>query len=87
MNELWRNLRIGDRVRVVSWPLGLDQNLMSEELRDLYMWLIATQQTLTITKIDHIGLPWGEIIIVLDGEEHVHQFALDHGGLEVVSRT
>lgn len=52
MSEPWRNLKIGDRVRVVAWPAELDEGCLHEETREFYEWLIATGSLLEIVEID-----------------------------------
>ena len=52
MGEVWRGLRVGDRVRVVAWPPEIPADQMHAETREFYRWLIETGSVLTVTEID-----------------------------------
>ena len=87
MGELWRELGISDRVRVVEWPKVLHEDRLHPDTRDLYVWLIDTGKALTIGKIHGDGLPEGEIRRFVDGVEHHEFLLLNHSGLEIVAET
>ncbi|HKB05967.1 MAG TPA: hypothetical protein VKD90_27480 [Gemmataceae bacterium] len=60
MNQAWRRLRIGDRIRVVRMPSDADATdyFFAPETRRLYRKLIARGRSLRIFQIDEHGLPW-----------------------------
>ncbi len=87
MSDLWRNLRVGDKVRVVEWPKEMHKETLHQETRELYDWLIDTKSALTITKIDNFGLPQGEIHRIVHDDEQTEFLLLNHGGLEIVEET
>jgi hypothetical protein len=59
ITEPWRNLRIGDRVRIVRLPSGIDQPgyTFHPSTRWLYERLIASGKTFRIREIDESGSP------------------------------
>ena len=69
MTELWRSLKIGDKVRLVACPQEMQSNLLHRETLEFYLWLIDTKSVLAITEIDAWGLPYGEISGNVDGVE------------------
>lgn len=85
MKEPWRNLQVGDRVRIKCWPEELREEWLHEETRELYRWLIRTGSVLTISEIDAWGMPYGEIQVDSDADEEWHYLALNHSGLEMVT--
>lgn len=84
MREIWKRLKVGDRVRVVAWPKELIRNRLNVETRELYDWLIANNCVLTIVEIDSVGLPYGMIRRVDGGIEQSEYLALNHDGIEIV---
>lgn len=60
MREPWRDLRVGDRIRIVRMPSGVDDPgyTFPKETRLLYNRLIARGRSSRIYKIDDWGLPW-----------------------------
>lgn len=82
MDELWRSLRIGDRVRVIAWPPEL--HTLHPETEEVYRWLIETGSVLTIRRMDHLGLPEGEVYRTVDGSRQAEYLLLNHGGLQLV---
>ena len=58
--EPWRRLRVGDRVRIVRLPTGIDAPgyFLHPETRQLYLRLIAGRRSHRIVEIDEWGLPW-----------------------------
>lgn len=84
--QLWRRLRLGDRVRLVHLPnefSGDDYTLLPDTLA-AYRKLIANQEMLTVSKLDEGGYPWVEFTIVAeDGVTEFHSLMLNHDGIEV----
>jgi hypothetical protein len=60
MEEAWRALRIGDRIRIVRMPSGVDAPgyTFHPDTRRLYKRLIARRRSLRICRIDAWELPW-----------------------------
>jgi hypothetical protein len=60
VREPWRSLRVGERVRVVRLPSGIDAPgyVFPRETRHLYLRLIAGRRSHRIAEIDEWGLPW-----------------------------
>lgn len=86
MTELWRTLKVGDKVRVVSWPPELQQDLLHEDTRTFYEWLIETQSVLRISEIDSFGLPYGDLWKTVDGKRYYEKVIVNHGGLELITK-
>lgn len=57
MNEAWRELQVGDRVRIVRLPTELTL-YPDEELEAVYQALIDVGTVLIIEQIDEYGKPW-----------------------------
>jgi len=85
MFELWRTLKIGDKVRVTEWPHDMKRDNLHAISQEFLDWLINTRSILTVTEIDSFGLPFGHIVRQVDGAEQFEYWALNHGGLEIVS--
>ena len=62
--KMWKDLRAGDRIRIVRIPSLFSaphyQNGDWDETLALYEHLIATEETLAIDQIDEDGRPWVE---------------------------
>jgi hypothetical protein len=60
VNEAWRDLQVGDRVRVVRLPSEWDQSgyRVMACTRRLYKRLIERRRPVRICQIDQWGLPW-----------------------------
>jgi hypothetical protein len=60
MSESWRDLRIGDRIRIVRMPSGVDAPgyVFPPCTRRLYEKLITRRRSLRVYEIDEWGLPW-----------------------------
>jgi hypothetical protein len=86
-SDLWRTLKVGDKVRVVHWPEELHEEQMHKETFELYTWLIDTQSVLTIVEIDAWGWPEGRICRVVNGVDQSEYIHLNHSGLEIVEVT
>ena len=84
MSELWRNLNIGDKVRVTEWPSDMHRDRLHAESQELLDWLIDTQSVLTVTEIDSFGLPFGEIARMVNGNEQFEYWGLNHEGLDII---
>lgn len=70
----WRDLRIGDLVNVVAWPPELVKDNMHHSTIECYEWLIASEQVLTVERIDSFGIPYGSAF--RDG--NIEYVALNH---------
>ncbi len=59
MNEPWRDLRPGDRVRIVRMPSGVDEPgyTFHRSTRRFYELLIASGKVFRILEIDDAGHP------------------------------
>jgi hypothetical protein len=86
MTELWRTLRIGDRVRIIEWPDDLRESEVHVETAAFYKWIIDTKAVLEIVRIDECGLPFGEIERDVGGVTHWESVALNHEGIDIVQR-
>lgn len=89
MDDLWRNLRVGDRVRIVHVPLEFasapETYCLHDETRELYERLIIKAAILIVTEIDDWDVPWIDYTWVRsDGVEEFHSLGLNHDGLERV---
>jgi hypothetical protein len=60
MVEPWRELRVGDRVRFVRMPTGVDAPgyTFHRDTRRFYQRLIDRRRSSRVYKIDEWGLPW-----------------------------
>jgi len=60
MVEPWRELRVGDRVRVVRMPTGVDAPgyTFHRETRRVYQRLIVRRKPSRVFEVDGSGLPW-----------------------------
>jgi len=57
--ELWRRLRIGDRIRLVAIPLDfLDWKSLHRETKQAYKYLLGRRRPVTVWQIDEYGMPW-----------------------------
>jgi len=59
-HETWRKLKVGDCVRLVRMPSGIDAPgyTFHPETRRLYKRLIARNRPVRVFEIDDWGLPW-----------------------------
>ena len=59
MGEPWRDLRVGDRIRIVRIPspdvLGFD---LRRNTKQFYKRLITLRRIVTVNEIDQWGVPW-----------------------------
>jgi hypothetical protein len=60
MNEDWRDLKVGDRIRIVRLPSAASMGgyVLPANTRRFYKRLIALKKRLTVYEIDRQGLPW-----------------------------
>ena len=86
MEKLWKTLTIGDKVRIVTWPIELNKDLLHAETIGTYEWLVTSGEILTIDKIDECGLPFGRVSRSLATARLWEFVALNHSGIEIVSR-
>jgi hypothetical protein len=90
VNELWRQLRVGDRIRIVRMPSewALDGYVLPPDTRRLYRLLIARKRPLRIYDIDESGLPWVKCQFrTRNGRWEYHYLAVnDDSWLRVKSR-
>ena len=81
VSELWRQLQVGDRVRIVGWPSEFKREALHRETIELYEWLINTRSVLTVVNIDSTGLPEGHIDICDADGTRSEYVLLNHDGL------
>jgi hypothetical protein len=88
MDEAWRDLRVGDRVRIVRLPgQTIPGYYLHEETRQLYEHLIAEGTVLTVYEIDGDGLPWIEYPFKdEEGETGYHFLAINEDSWELVAK-
>lgn len=84
--DLWRRLRIGDRIRLAEIPLdGLNWGTLHLETKQAYKYLLKRRKPLTVFKIDEYGLPWIRFQFHGSGGRLRYDFlAVNHGGLVAV---
>ena len=90
MHEPWRNLRIGDRIRITHiLSEYLKPNYtFPDETRELYEHLIERRQILTIDEICDHNLPWVSYEQTMDdGEVVYHSLAVDDDSWELVTES
>jgi hypothetical protein len=60
VDEAWRGLQVGDRIRIVRMPWDADAPgcTFLPETRRLYKKLIARGRPLRVYQVDEYGLPW-----------------------------
>ena len=88
MDEFWRSLRIGDRVRLAHVPVEFtsapDTYRLHGETLELYQHLVAESAILTVSEIDDWNVPWIDYTWVRNGVEEFHSLGLNHDGLVAV---
>jgi hypothetical protein len=62
MSELWKSLKVGDSVRLVTWPSELYPDRCHRETIEFYNWLLSSGNALTIEEVDENGMPWGTVV-------------------------
>jgi hypothetical protein len=87
--ELWRRLRVDDRVRLVHMPTEFSRpryQIHRDTLR-AYRRLIERRWPLRVCKIDDWKLPWVQFQLRRkDGRIEYHSLAVNHDGLVLVRR-
>jgi hypothetical protein len=60
MDEAWRELQAGDRVRIMRmpWDASAPGYFFAPETRRLYKKLIARNRPVRVYEVDEYGLPW-----------------------------
>ncbi len=89
MDKSWRDLRVGDRIRLVAMPSEFAQSgyLLPPCTRRVYERLIARRRPVRIYRIDEWGLPWVRCNFrEEDGRRGYHSLAFNHDGWERVRR-
>ncbi|MEX2121804.1 MAG: hypothetical protein WD847_19635 [Pirellulales bacterium] len=82
--ELWRSLKVGDRIRLVHMPTEFSQKeyLIHRDTLRAYRRLIARQRSLRICEIDEGGCPWIQFRFKKkDARWEHHWLLLNHDGL------
>lgn len=81
--ELWRRLRVGDRIRLVEIPLDfLDWKALHLETKQAYRYLLKRRRPVTVYQIDEYGLPWVQFRFGRGDGRMRHDFlAMNHGGI------
>jgi hypothetical protein len=83
--ELWRRLRVGDRIRFVD--LGsLKWNILHRETKQAYKYLRKRRRPVTVYKVDEDGLPWVHFRFRDKRGLGRHYMAMNHGGIVIVKR-
>ena len=89
-HEPWRDLRVGDRIRVVRMPSGYDEGgcCVHEDTVALYRHLVEQGTILTISRIGDPDLPWIEYRWVLGGGDvEYHYLAMNDDSWERADET
>jgi hypothetical protein len=87
--SLWRELRIGDRIRIVEIPSEFFQKgyLIHPCSLRAYQKLTSRGRSLRVARIDAWGVPWVDFRFKRrDGKWEWHSLAVNHGGLVRVRR-
>jgi hypothetical protein len=86
--ELWRRLRVGDRIRLVEIPLNfLDWNSLHPETKQAYRYLVKRRSPVTVYEIDEYGMPWVKFQFRgRNGRVRYDHMAMNHGGVVLVTR-
>jgi len=82
--ELWRELQVGDKIRLLEIPPEFLQEgyHVHRDTMQVYKRLLARRRPLRISEIDEDGLPWIECRFrCQDGRWEHHFLAVNHGGL------
>lgn len=88
MNEPWRSLRVGDRIRLVEMPseFGNGEGL-HRSTRLAYRRLIDRRRPLRVARIDEFGMPWVDFRLQrANGVWEYHSLLFNHGGWLRVQR-
>ena len=88
MTQPWRDLQIGDRIRITHIPDEFLQPgyTFPDDTRALYEHLIARGEILTVDEFCVQNLPWVSYEQLLDdGEIVYHSLAVDDNSWELVT--
>jgi len=82
--ELWRSLRVGDRIRLVTLD-SLQWHNLHLETRQAYKYLLNRRRPVTVYEIDDYGLPWVQFRFRMrNGRLRYDFMAMNHGGIAIV---
>ncbi len=86
--DLWRSLRVGDRIRLVEIPLDfLDWKSLQLETKQAYKYLLKRRGPVTVYEIDECGMPWVKFQFRgRNGRVRHDYMAMTHGGIVLVAR-
>ncbi|MGC4044667.1 MAG: hypothetical protein QM758_12805 [Armatimonas sp.] len=86
VNENWKNLKVGDLVKIVRLPSDYNEELdnYDRELIGLYSTLMERGQFLAIDHIDEYGKPWVDFTIEDGKKIAYHSLALNDDSWEYV---
>lgn len=87
--EEWRELRVGDRIRIVRMPSEFDDPsfLLPRCDHIAYRRLVERHRPLRVCRVDADGLPWVDFRFRLDdGRWAYHWMAFNHDGWVRVRR-
>lgn len=90
MDEPWRDLRVGDRIRLVAMPNEFAQPdyLLDLCTRRVYERLIERRRSVRVYRIDDWGLPWVRCNFrEEDGCWGYHTLVFNHDGWVRVRRS
>src|SRR5262245_21442256 len=81
--ELWRQLKVGDKVRLFEAPREFlrEGYGIHEETLWVYKKLVERRRPLRVYEIDAWGLPWVKCNFFRQGKWEYHYLAFNHGGL------
>ncbi|MFT3881513.1 MAG: hypothetical protein QM703_17830 [Gemmatales bacterium] len=87
--ELWKTLKVGDRIRLVEVPTEFFQKgyyIHKDTLR-VYKKLQARRRPLRVYQIDEYGFPWVRCMFQRkDGRCEWHYLAFNHSGIAQVKK-
>jgi hypothetical protein len=82
--QLWRQLRVGDKIRLVEMPSEFRQTgyYVHRDTIAVYKKLLARRRPLRVWQIDRDGLPWIRCWFRRpNGRWEHHYLAVNHSGL------
>lgn len=81
--ELWQELKVGDRIRLVEMPPEFAQPnyLLHPETRLVYRKLLARRRPLRVCEIDENGYPWIHCRLWRRNRREYHWLMVNHGGI------
>lgn len=78
----WKDLRIGDRVRVTDWPPELKRECLHLDTVAVYDEIVRDKVELVIHFIDSFGIPYGKFYRSNVSPTTSESVALNHSGLQ-----